>query len=213
MTNKQLFNEDTKLSRRMQGKRAIATLNSCKLELKNELKKLFIVFDRALKRVDSTVNQYPVESRSRAFDANVMQTAFMSELIKEFRDKAFFGKYRRIILREKGYIILFKKLNNNGMPMNTITLNIQNILNQNQTLDLFANTDYNDEPILYFGYKKNRQGQFFEPQLVYIDDGVIRFNITEKDVQNTNLVNLKQKSIKRNVVPKLKNTINKIKRA
>lgn len=205
MKNINFDTKNTEISRRKQGKRALAIFETCKIELKSELQRLFIVFDKALERATETINQYPPEDRSRNFEPSTMQTAFMSELKKEFLDDAFFGKYKRIILRKKGYIILFKKLNNKGMPMNIKTMNIQRILNQNQTLDLFADSDYNDEPILYFGYQKNKQGDFDNPQLVYVDDGILNFNITGEDINNDVFINLEHKNIEKTVTPKLKN--------
>ncbi|MGP1500169.1 MAG: hypothetical protein ACTTJM_00075 [Bergeyella cardium] len=197
--------EDIKSSRRMQGKRALAVFDTCKIELKMELPRLFRVFGKALEKANNTINKYPPEDRSRCFEASIMQTAFMSELKREFSENVFFGKYKRIILRKNGYIILFKKLNKKGMPMNIKTMNVQHILNQNQTLDLFANSDYNDEPILFFGYQKNRYGDFENPQLVYIDEGEICFNITQNDIDNMILISLEQKNIEKKATPKLKN--------
>jgi hypothetical protein len=69
--------------------------------------------------------------------------------------------------------------------MNIKTINVQSILNQNQVLDLFSESDYNDEPILYFGYQKNRFGQFVNPQLIYIDEGDVNFSISENDLEIT----------------------------
>ena len=125
--------------------------------------------------------------------------------MKDFPEKAIYGKYRRLILRLKGYLILFKKLDKNGYPMNIKTNNIQSILNQNLTLDLFTESDYNDEPILYFGYQKNRFGQFVNPQLVYIDEGDINFTITEKDLEIlVPVVSKDEINRVKEVVPKLK---------
>lgn len=199
------FGKDNNLSRRMQGKRRLASESECKVELKKELQLLFNVFYAALVKTNVVLSAFQPSHRSRTFEASVMQSSFAESLSNSFGEKAFYGKYKRLILRTNGYLILFKKLNSKGKPMNIKTINVQSILSQNQVLDLFSNSDYNDEPILYFGYQKNRFGQFVNPQLVYIDYGEINFSISEKDmdfaipVSSTNLVNGNKE-----IVPKLK---------
>lgn len=210
MHKENLLCEDMNFSRRMQGKRALAVLDTCKIELRRELQRLFIVFDEALKKADVIINQIPPHSRGRGFEPVVMQSCFMDKLLNEFENNAFFGKYKRIILRKKGYLILFKKLNGKGYPMNIKTQNVQSILNQNQVLDLFSGTDYNDEPILYFGYQKNRHGEFINPQLVYIDDGEIIFNITREDIQSNIIIEkMNEKSTGKAITPTLKKGLNR----
>ena len=82
------------------------------------------------------------------------------------------------------------------------------------TLDLFTESDYNDEPILYFGYQKNRIGEFVNPQLIYIDEGNIEFAINQSDIQmtfdmtitnvNTDIVEVKPKLKENNVLKEAK---------
>lgn len=197
-----LKDKDTNLSRRKQGKRRLATEEACKVELKKELQLLFNTFDKALEKANEAISLFPPHSRSRTLEASIMQSSFAEILMKNFDEKAFFGKYKRLILRTAGYLILFKKLNSKGCPMNIKTMNVQSILNQNQVLDLFSESDYNDEPILYFGYQKNRFGQFVNPQIVYIDDEQIDFTITVSDIEIQMPVNKKNKI--EEVSPRLK---------
>lgn len=200
-----LSDKDNNLSRRMQGKRRLASESECKVELKKELQLLFNIFYTALDKTNIVLSAFQPSHRSRTFEASVMQSSFAEALSDSFGEKAFYGKYKRLILRTNGYLILFKKLNEKGRPMNIKTINVQSILSQNQVLDLFANSDYNDEPILYFGYQKNRFGQFVNPQLVYIDDCEINFSIIEKDIEIALASSTKRKvdDIKE-VVPTLK---------
>ncbi|MCY0977072.1 hypothetical protein PGH12_07925 [Chryseobacterium wangxinyae] len=177
-----LSDKDNNLSRRMQGKRRLASESECKVELKKELQLLFNVFYTALAKTNIVLSSFEPSHRSRTFEASVMQSSFAESLSNAFGEKAFYGRYKRLILRTNGYLILFKKLNGKGKPMNIKTINVQSILSQNQVLDLFANSDFNDEPILYFGYQKNRFGQFVNPQLIYIDDGEVNFSINENDL-------------------------------
>lgn len=203
-----LSDKDNNLSRRMQGKRRLASESECKVELKKELQLLFNVFYTALGKTNDVLSSFQPSHRSRTFEASVMQSSFAESLSNSFGEKAFYGKYKRLILRTNGYLILFKKLNGKGKPMNIKTINVQSILSQNQVLDLFSNSDYNDEPILYFGYQKNRFGQFVNPQLIYIDDGQVNFSIGEKDIENniSNSTKVEDNEIKE-VVPKLKGQI------
>jgi hypothetical protein len=204
-----LQREDITSSRRMQGKRLLADYETCKTELKNETHLLFSTCEEALENANERLLAFPINSRSRTLEASIVQSCFTEVLFRSFGDKAFFGKYKRLILRVNGYLILFKKLNNKGLPMNIKTLNVQSILNQNQILDLFSESEYNDEPILYFGYQKDKIGQFVNPQLVYIDEGEIKFTIGIADMQLELPIskNEKQNGSKEiEVMPKLKTT-------
>lgn len=202
-----LRSEDNTSSRRMQGKRLLAVNETCKIELRKELNLLFKTFDHALGKTNDALSSFPVHSRSRTLEASIVQSCFADALFQNFGEKAFYGKYKRLILRVKGYLILFKKLDTKGYPMNIKTVKVQSILNQNQSLDLFSNSDYNDDPILYFGYQKNRIGQFVNPQLVYIDDGEISFTIGQEDIQFEIITPLKNNEFVQDeniVKPKLK---------
>jgi hypothetical protein len=197
--------EDNKSSRRMQGKRVLADNETCKIELKSEIQLLYKAYEEALTKSSMVLSMLPVHSRSRTLEASIIQSCFAESLIENFSEKAFFGKYRRLILRVNGYLILFKKLNKKGYPMNIKTMNVQSILNQNQVLDLFSESDYNDEPILYFGYQKNRFGEYVNPQLIYIDEGEVKFSINETDVQTSlNIINRSNDDVSIEVKPKLK---------
>lgn len=197
--------EDNKSSRRMQGKRVLAVDETCKIELKYDIQLLYKAYDEALTKTSIVLSMLPIHSRSKILEASVIQSCFAESLMENFPDKAFFGKFRRLILRVKGYLILFKKLDRKGYPMNTKTINVQSILNQNLTLDLFSNSDYNDEPILYFGYQKNRIGEYVNPQLIYIDEGEVKFSINESDIQiGLNFTSRKQENEAIEVKPKLK---------
>lgn len=176
--------EDNKSSRRMQGKRLLADYETCKLELADELPKLFRTFSEALTCTNEELFKYNPIFRCKTLEASIMQTFFAEKLQEHFPGKTFFGKYKRLVLRVNGYLILFKKLNTKGYPMNIKTLNVQSILNQQQTLDLFADSDYNDEPILYFGYQKNRFGEYVNPQLIYIDENEIKFSINNDNLDS-----------------------------
>lgn len=178
-----LQNEGSEPSRRKQGKRLLANEDTCKKELKNDCLLLLSAYNEAKDKTNQALALFPLKSRGRALEANIMQSFFNEALFNYFSEKVSFGKYKRLILRIKGYLILFKKLDKKGYPMNIKTYNVQSILNQNQALDLYAETNYNDLPILYFGYQKNKIGEYVNPQIVYIDEGEITFTIDESNMQ------------------------------
>lgn len=184
MSIAQLLSEDNNSSRRMQGKRLLANYDNCKLELSKELVLLFKTFESALSSTRDELLKFNVQFRSRTLEASIMQSYFAEYLQQNFANKSFYGKYKRLVLRTNGYLILFKKLNGKGYPMNIKTNNVQSILNQSQVLDLFAESDYNDEPILYFGYQKNRFNDYVNPQLIYIDGNEIKFSISQEDMDS-----------------------------
>lgn len=211
MSYTQRLGEDNNSSRRMQGKRLLADQENCKLELNKELILLFKTFFSALNSTKNELLNFNIRFRSRALEASIMQSYFAEYLQENFGNKSFYGKYKRLVLRSNGYLILFKKLNNKGLPMNIKTINVQSILNQNQVLDLFAESDYNDEPILYFGYQKNRLGEYINPQLIYIDEGEVKFSINQNDINDDMFISpVNNKPVE--VTPKLKNN-NKINKA
>lgn len=177
-----LQDEDNNSSRSMQGLRRLANVDACKFDLREVLPKLFATFEAALEVFNEKMGGFKPHTRARNLEANVLQTVFAEKLFENFGPEAFFGAYHRLILRSDGYIILFKKLRKNGKPMNIKTDFVQKIATQQQTLDLFTDSDYEDEPILFFGYQKSKAGDFVNPQLVYIDQGRVIFSITKDEI-------------------------------
>lgn len=210
--NKVSFSDgkDKQSSRRKQGKKRLANFQACKADLHKEFTPLFRSFDEALEKTNAVLSNFQPCHRSRTFEASTMQSSFAEAIMGNFGSKAFFGRWKRLILRTEGYCILFKKLNGKGCPMNIKTLNVQGILSQHQVLDLFADSDYNDEPILYFGYQKDRFGRFVNPQLVYIDDGKVIFKISKADVATDLSITpaLEKKQPSAGVSPTIKNNNN-----
>ena len=102
--------EDNKSSRRMQGKRVLAVNETCKVELKKDIQLLYKAYEEALIKTSKVLSIIPIHSRSRILEASVIQSCFAESLMNNFPNKALYGRYRRLILRLKGYLILFKKL-------------------------------------------------------------------------------------------------------
>ncbi len=162
------------------GKRRLISSEECLFELEEALPKFFTAFNRAVEKYNKVSAMFSIESKSR-FDAAVLNTALVESLQLEFRDNWRWGKYKRFILRLNGYIFLVKKLKKNNKPMNVKTELVNSISNQ-MNLSLFDNDVYREDPILFFGYKIDKMGEIFSPQIVYIDEDKVKWIITENDI-------------------------------
>jgi hypothetical protein len=165
------------------GKRRQVSKDECLLDLKKDLPKVFKAFNRGVKKFNKVSSMFNPESKVR-FDASVLNTAIVESLQVEFSDNWKWGKYKRFILRLNDYIFLVKKLNNHNMPMNIKTKHVNTISNQ-LSLPMFNSEVYQDDPILFFGYKVDRMGEIVSPQVVYIDESQVKWVVTENDVTST----------------------------
>jgi len=164
-------------------KRKIASEEGCKMDLKNVLGPMFRAFKEALNNYEREIAQTPVGSRARGFESSLLNSKMIQSIQKYFPLHYKWGKYGRFTLRINGYILLFKKLNNSDMPMN-IKTGSTNAINNQLSYSLFPEELFQDEPILYFGYKKDRYGQIVEPKLVYVDDSKVRWTLDERDISS-----------------------------
>jgi len=164
-------------------KRKIVSAKECKHDLKPHLELLFYAVDQGIDKYNQILSLFPVESRARALEANILNSKIIEAIQGSFSENWKFGKYRRFILRVNGYNILFKKLKNNDMPMNVRTKHVEAIENQYQ-LSLFENTSFSEviEPIVFLGYKKDKWGTIIDTKLVYIDEGEIKWTISQSDI-------------------------------
>lgn len=165
------------------GKRRQVSKDECLLDLKKDLPKIFKAFNRGVKKFNKVSSMFNPDSKVR-FDASVLNTSIVESLQSEFSDNWKWGKYKRFILRLNDYIFLVKKLNNNNMPMNIKTKHVNSISNQ-LSLPMFNSEVYQDDPILFFGYKVDRMGEIVSPQIVYIDENKVKWIVNESDVTST----------------------------
>lgn len=165
------------------GKRRQVSKEECLLDLKKELPKFFLAFNKGVKKYNTVTSMFNPQSKVR-FDATVLNTALVESLQEEFSKKWKWGKYKRFVLKIGDYIFLVKKLTKNNLPMNIKTRHVNTISNQ-LSLSLFDNEIYQDDPILFFGYKTDRMGEIYSPQIVYIDENNVRWVVTENDVTIT----------------------------
>ena len=199
---------DTNLQKNpeMVHKRRTASKDECKIDLKKELPVLFEAFSNAHKTFENEVRQTPPLARARGFEASLLNSKMIQSIQEFFPENWKFGKYKRFTLRVNGYIVLFKKFDKKGMPMNIKTQRTDAISNQ-QVMPLFDDSTLVYEPILFFGYEKNRIGEILNPRLVYIDESQVQWVINDDSVSVTRFLNTKEEET--TVLPKLKPTVAK----
>lgn len=185
-------------------KRRIASKNECKIDLKEELPVLFEAFANAHKTFEYEIRQTPPQARARGFEASLLNSKMIQSIQEFFPENWKFGKYKRFTLRVNGYLVLFKKFNKKGMPMNIKTQRTDAISNQ-QVMSLFDDSTLVYEPILFFGYEKSRIGEILNPRLIYIDESQVKWIITDEAVSVTRFLNTKEEET--TVLPKLKKTV------
>lgn len=156
---------------------------------------MFIAFTEAIELFEKEIVLTPPIARGKGFEALLLNSKMMQCVQKHFPDNWKFGKYKRFILRIKGFNVLFKKLNNKDMPMNIRTVLADAITNQLQ-LSLFNDSNEVFDPIVFFGYQKDKFGNILSPKLVYIDEDKVKWIIDDKDIneQYTNITINKENS-------------------
>ncbi len=185
-------------------KRRLASLEGCQNDLKNELLLMFSAFYGALKNYQAEVVQTPIEARARGFEASLLNSKMIQSIQEHFPKNWKFGKYKRFTLRLNGYIILFKKFNKKGLPMNIKTKSVTAI-SQQLSIPLFDDTTFVAEPILFFGYSKDSFGRIINPKLVYIDEDQVKWEINRDNISTTKTISIpKEEKV---AIPKLRTEV------
>ncbi|MBW2960418.1 hypothetical protein [Mesonia aestuariivivens] len=164
-----------------QNKRRLATLQGAKFDLEKELPLMFKAFREAYELYEMEISNTPPQARARAFEASLLNSKMIQSIQKYFPNHWRFGKYKRFTLRTNGYIVLFKKLDNYNRPMNVKTKSVLAI-SQQLSLPLYSEANFVEEPILFFGYKKDKVGNIAEPKLVYLDEERVKWIVTPNDI-------------------------------
>lgn len=161
-------------------KRREVSKEECLHDLRGELPKIFTAYIKGVEKYNKVMEEFPLEARIR-LDAPLLVSCIIQQIQKRFPDNWKFGRYKRFTLRISDYLILFKKLNNNNKPMNIKTKHVNSISNQLQ-LSLFNDDSFFTDPILFFGYKKDKSGEVISPQVVYIDEDSVKWIISENEI-------------------------------
>jgi hypothetical protein len=194
-------------------KRRTAKDTECQIDLQKELPLIFNAFKNAASTFEKEVIQTPIEARGRGFEASLLNSKMIHSIQTTFPNNWKYGKYKRFILRVNKYSILFKKLNNKNMPMN-INTNFSTAISNQFTMSLFDEGTTSIDPILFFGYKKNKLGNITEPKLIYIDDSTLQWTITEENIINLsdnkiiNVETIEKATPKIKILAPLKKSIN-----
>ena len=197
----------------MTKRRRIPNSDACKSDLKEELCTLFNLYKEACSLYEKEIVETPPNARLRGFEARLMNIKMVQCVQKYFPFNWKIGKHGRFMLRINGYIVLFKKLNRKNMPMHIDSKVYQAIENQMQGT-LFARNDDFIEPILFFGYQKDKFGELQSPKLVYIDEFKVKWEITSADIAarrqvgnsdtftmpNNNSMSIKQNALDRRAI-------------
>ncbi|WP_235299741.1 hypothetical protein [Portibacter marinus] len=162
-------------------KRRLVSLQECKHDLKAELPILFQAFERAKDLYNTEIVLTPPIARCRGHEAMLLNSKMIQAIQEFFPDKWRFGKYKRFTLRIRGYQILFKKLDSKNRPMN-IPTGLSMAINNQHSLSLFNDNTFKYEPLLFFGYRKDKLGRLSDPKIVYIDEGRMKWTIDAYDV-------------------------------
>ena len=172
-------------------KRKLISKKECLHDLESELQTMFRAFSEATQLYEQEIVSTPPVSRAKNFEASFLNSKMMQCIQKYFPVNWKFGKYKRFILRINGYNVLFKKLNGKDMPMNVKTVLSDAITNQLQ-YSLFNDSPEVADPIVFFGYRKDKFGNITSPKLVYIDENHVKWVIDSADIKAQNIVPITQ---------------------
>lgn len=185
-------------------KRRLASIEEVQNDLKKELFMLFSAFHSALNKYQQEIVQTPPNARARGFEASLLNSKMIQSIQEIFPNNWKFGKYKRFTLRVNGYIILFKKFDSKGLPMNIKTKSV-NAISQQLSISLFDDYSFVAEPILFFGYIKDKFGLISNPKLVYIDEDQIKWEITRENISVMNTISIsKEENL---AMPKLRSEL------
>lgn len=169
-----------KKSNEREFKRRFITKEEAFYDLNKVLRPMFNAFSEACTLYESEIIKTPPESRARGFEASLLNSKMIQCIQKYFPKNWKFGKYKRFILQSNGYIVLFKKLDKNNKPMN-IKTKLVSAISEQLTLPLFNDSNYQDDPILFFGYNRDKMGIISEPKMVYVDENKVKWVIEDEN--------------------------------
>ena len=163
-----------------QKRNRVISSEECEHDLVDILPLLFKAHHEALLSFNRGMQQTPPQCRVRGLEASYFASMMIHSLY-ELGFEVKYGRFKRRFLYINGYIILFKKFDGRGRPMNIKTKHNTAIENQ-QVGDLFGCGEDDTAPILYFGYSVSRFGEVCDPRLAYIDEGRLKWVIAEDDL-------------------------------
>lgn len=167
--------------------------------LKPYLSDMFKAYEKGLAGYNHVIRQLNPLFTSK-IDSGILNSKITESFYEAFPDNLVKGKYGRVIFRWECVQIMIKKLNHSGKPSYVPTLLSESIMNQEQA-SLFKDDEAaRSEPLLFFGYTRDKYGEVINPRLVYYDgevkwtiDGSTSGLIAETTQEGEVEVRLKQK--------------------
>lgn len=144
--------------------------------LKQHAVQIFSAFDAALDKYNIEIQQTSPVARTR-LDSPLLHAKITDSFIEAFPENAIVGKYRRIIFRyvdkDRKCQLIIKKLSKSSRPSYISTRLSNTILMQGQCELFDGDENAKREPLLIFGYTKDRYGNLTDPRIVYFDENPI----------------------------------------
>ena len=178
-------------------KRIKLSKEDCLMNIGPVIPTIMRIYKECINLYNEKIQEFIPEVRTR-FDAVLFNTLLAQMFIQQFPDKYRKGRYGRLIFRWDGLQMIIKKLNSKNKPSYVPTMLSDSIMNQ-LSLPLFEEDDAL-EPILIFGYSKDKYGTISNPRIVYYD-GSPQWEINESD---TTFFNTADKVAKYEVTIRLK---------
>lgn len=161
-------------------KRKFLTKENCMKKISDNLHGVFTAYSNAVDKFNMEIRQTIPEARVR-LSAALLNAKMTESFIRTFPSNWRIGKYNRVIFRFDGVQLIIKKLDKTDKPSSIPTKFWTSISNQEQ-LSLFKDDTEVEEPILIFGYTKDRMGQIDNPRIIFYD-GEKKWSITREDVK------------------------------
>lgn len=141
--------------------------------LRQNAVQIFSAFDEALDKYNVEIQQTSPLARTR-LDSPLLHAKITDSFIATFPENTIIGKYRRIIFRYVGNgnkcQLIIKKLSKSSRPSYISTRLSNTILSQGQCELFDGEESAKREPLLIFGYTKDRFGNLTNPRIVYFDE-------------------------------------------
>lgn len=159
-------------------KRPKLSKEDCLVNVGQTLPLMFHAFKECFDMYNEQIQQFIPEVRTR-LDSTLFYALLAQSFIKHFPESYRKGRYKRAIFRFEGCQMILKKLNSKNQPSYVPTILSDSI--QIQGVDSLFEGDEGVEPILIFGYTKDKYGNISNPRIVYYD------NVPQWEINTTDL--------------------------
>ncbi len=162
---KNYFMKDIEISSKRQ---AITKEEAVEL-LRQYAELIFSAYDSALDKYNVEIRQTNPIARTRLSSA-LLNAKMVESFADMFPDNVTLGKYGRVLFRYERCQLIIKKLSSTSRPSYISTKLSNTILTQGQAELFDGDENARREPLLTFGYTKDRLGNLVNPRIVYFDE-------------------------------------------